>query len=119
MFVSFEIVLFYGADIACRILILTIPLILFIIPPAIPSAQDPDGTQPKGGRVPGNPDGLQAQRILAKKGSSPRWPRQSWLFLLSSFLSVFCSVPTESLLAGNSCEAMLGETRERMSEQME
>ena len=50
MFVSFELVLFYEADIARRILILTIPLVVAILSinsRAIPLAQEPNGTQPK------------------------------------------------------------------------
>ena len=78
MFVSFEIVLFYGADIARRILILTIPLlvaILFINPLAIQPAQEPDGTQPKEGldkypviSMVYKPEGSQPRRDLVRLG---------------------------------------------------
>ena len=81
-----------------QILTLTIPFIvvLFITPLGNLSGLRPEiDTSQEGGWDPGNPDGLEARRIPAKRGSSLRWPGP---------------------LAGDLRGAMLGKTTQRTNE---
>ena len=91
MFVSSDIVLFQEADIARRILILTIPLvvaILFINSQAIPLAQESDGTQPKRA-IPAayKPEGSQPKRDLVCVGHSDL----GFFAFVVSFRVLFCA----------------------------
>ena len=80
MFVCFQVLYLWRRRLP-RILILTIPFIvvLFINPRQSLMLN----------WVPGNPGGLQALRTQAKRGSSLRWLRRSWLFCLRLFFPHF------------------------------